>query len=128
MAFGISGNDKKSQMIGGDVTVAWMDHPTGLSVKTVRLFKLFVCSNCSSVQIVLLFKLFGFLIGCLFDCKSVYIFCIICLAVGISVGLFFRSIVWLCDNIIFCIPTNYVCLSVPISMPFTIFFYLSFSL
>ena len=29
MAFGISGNEKKSQMIGGDVTVAWMDHPSG---------------------------------------------------------------------------------------------------
>jgi hypothetical protein len=56
MAFGISGNDKKSQMIGGDVTVAWMDHPTGSSVQTVRLFKLFVCSNCSSVQTVRLFN------------------------------------------------------------------------
>ena len=31
MAFGVSGNDKKSQMIGGDVTVAWMDHSTGFS-------------------------------------------------------------------------------------------------
>jgi hypothetical protein len=111
MAFGISGNDKKSQMIGGDVTVAWMDHPTGSSVQTVCLFKLFVC-----------------LIGCLFDCKSVYLFYFIFLAVGISVGLFIRSIVWLCDNIIFCIPTCYVCLSVPILMPFSIFFYLSFSL
>ena len=29
MSFGVSGNDKKSQMIGGDVTVAWMDHATG---------------------------------------------------------------------------------------------------
>ncbi len=29
MAFGTSGSDKKSQMIGGDVTVAWMDHGTG---------------------------------------------------------------------------------------------------
>ena len=29
MAFGVSGNDKKSQMIGGDVTVAWMEHSTG---------------------------------------------------------------------------------------------------
>jgi hypothetical protein len=38
MAFGLSGNDKKSQMIGGDVTVAWMDHPTGSTVQTVRLF------------------------------------------------------------------------------------------
>ena len=31
MAFGTSGNDEKSQMIGGDVTVAWMDHGTGLA-------------------------------------------------------------------------------------------------
>ena len=30
MSFGVSGNDKKSQMIGGDVTVAWMDHATGI--------------------------------------------------------------------------------------------------
>ena len=31
MAFGISGDDRKSQMVGGDVTVAWMDKATGKS-------------------------------------------------------------------------------------------------
>ena len=29
MAFGLSGNQRRAQMIGGDVTVAWMDHSTG---------------------------------------------------------------------------------------------------
>ncbi len=29
MAFGLSGNDRATQMVGGDVTVAWMDHKTG---------------------------------------------------------------------------------------------------
>ena len=29
MAFGLSGNPSRTQMIGGDVTVAWMDHNTG---------------------------------------------------------------------------------------------------
>lgn len=29
MAFGLSGDDRKSVMIGGDVTVAWMDKSTG---------------------------------------------------------------------------------------------------
>ena len=29
MSFGLSGDDRRSQMIGGDVTVAWMDHGTG---------------------------------------------------------------------------------------------------
>ena len=38
MAFGVSGNDKKSQMIGGDVTVAWMDHSTGTHRGLFQLF------------------------------------------------------------------------------------------
>ena len=29
MAFGLSGDPRRSKMIGGDVTVAWMDHSTG---------------------------------------------------------------------------------------------------
>ena len=29
MAFGLSGDDRKSKMVGGDVTVAWMDKATG---------------------------------------------------------------------------------------------------
>ena len=29
MAFGLSGDPARSQMIGGDVTVAWMDEGTG---------------------------------------------------------------------------------------------------
>jgi len=29
MAFGLSGDDRRTKMIGGDVTVAWMDHDTG---------------------------------------------------------------------------------------------------
>ncbi len=29
MAFGLSGDDSKSTMVGGDVTVAWMDQTTG---------------------------------------------------------------------------------------------------
>ena len=29
MAFGLSGNQRRAVMIGGDVTVAWMDHSTG---------------------------------------------------------------------------------------------------
>jgi hypothetical protein len=29
MAFGLSGKDKRIQMIEGDVTVAWMDHSSG---------------------------------------------------------------------------------------------------
>ena len=29
MGFGLSGNPERSQMVGGDVTVAWMDHITG---------------------------------------------------------------------------------------------------
>lgn len=29
MGFGLSGNPDRSQMVGGDVTVAWMDHITG---------------------------------------------------------------------------------------------------
>ena len=28
MSFGISGHDTKSQMVGGDVTVAWVDKDT----------------------------------------------------------------------------------------------------
>ncbi len=29
MAFGLSGDERQTQMIGGDVTVAWMDHDSG---------------------------------------------------------------------------------------------------
>jgi len=29
MAFGLSGNEVRTEMIGGDVTVAWMDKSTG---------------------------------------------------------------------------------------------------
>ena len=29
MAFGLSGDPRRTKMIGGDVTVAWMDHSTG---------------------------------------------------------------------------------------------------
>ena len=29
MGFGLSGDDGKTKMVGGDVTIAWMDHATG---------------------------------------------------------------------------------------------------
>ena len=29
MGFGLSGDDDRTKMVGGDVTVAWMDHSTG---------------------------------------------------------------------------------------------------
>lgn len=29
MAFGLSGDERKSRMVGGDVTVAWMDRSSG---------------------------------------------------------------------------------------------------
>ena len=29
MGFGLSGDDERTKMVGGDVTIAWMDHATG---------------------------------------------------------------------------------------------------
>ena len=36
MGFGLSGDDERTKMVGGDVTIAWMDHATG---------KLFLSTN-----------------------------------------------------------------------------------
>ena len=41
MGFGLSGDDERTKMVGGDVTIAWMDHATGkffLSTYTLNLF------------------------------------------------------------------------------------------
>ena len=46
MAFGLSGNQRRAQMIGGDVTVAWMDHSTGKGKYIMEY--LFVGSNIFS--------------------------------------------------------------------------------
>ena len=32
MGFGLSGDDDRTKMVGGDVTVAWMDHSTGNAI------------------------------------------------------------------------------------------------
>ena len=37
MGFGLSGNPERSQMVGGDVTVAWMDHITGEYINAFSL-------------------------------------------------------------------------------------------
>ena len=29
MGFGLSGDDERTKMVGGDVTIAWMDHASG---------------------------------------------------------------------------------------------------
>ena len=29
MGFGLSGDNERTKMVGGDVTIAWMDHGTG---------------------------------------------------------------------------------------------------
>ena len=31
MGFGLSGDNERTKMIGGDVTVAWMDHASGMT-------------------------------------------------------------------------------------------------
>ena len=33
MGFGLSGDNDRSKMVGGDVTVAWMDHESGRFIK-----------------------------------------------------------------------------------------------
>ena len=32
MGFGLSGDNERTKMIGGDVTVAWMDHGSGMRI------------------------------------------------------------------------------------------------
>ena len=32
MGFGLSGDNERTKMVGGDVTVAWMDHASGKSI------------------------------------------------------------------------------------------------
>ena len=32
MGFGLSGDNERTKMVGGDVTVAWMDHASGTSI------------------------------------------------------------------------------------------------
>ena len=31
MGFGLSGDDDRTKMVGGDVTIAWMDHKSGIN-------------------------------------------------------------------------------------------------
>jgi hypothetical protein len=38
MGFGLSGDNDRSKMVGGDVTVAWMDHESGRFIK--HIFKM----------------------------------------------------------------------------------------
>ena len=36
MGFGLSGDNDRTKMVGGDVTIAWMDHGSGKLVKTMH--------------------------------------------------------------------------------------------